>query len=173
MVRKSPRLNKSKRKKRCPKGSVRNPVSKECEKKKRRLRSNSKRTRRCPNGTRRNPPKTGQCKKRNLTGGSYGTTNRPSTPHPRKHDSGSGSDPGSPPSDPNLEISPGQETQPFSPTEATEQILDLEWKNDAHGNELSRLNDVQLLYADLTAENKQEIETIKRMLQKIVTQVIK
>ena len=63
MVRRSPRLNKSKRRKRCPNGSRRNLKTMQCEKKKRRLRSNSKYTKRCPNGSRRKPPKTGQCVK--------------------------------------------------------------------------------------------------------------
>ena len=51
------------RRKRCPNGSRRNLKTNQCERKKRRLRSNSKRTRRCPNGSRRRPPKTGQCVK--------------------------------------------------------------------------------------------------------------
>ena len=61
MVRRSPRLNK--RRKRCPNGSRRNLKTMQCEKKKRRLRSNSKYTKRCQNGSRREPPKTGQCVK--------------------------------------------------------------------------------------------------------------
>jgi len=61
MVRRSPRLNK--RRKRCPNGSRRNLKTMQCEKKKRRLRSNSKYTKRCPNESRRKPPKTGQCVK--------------------------------------------------------------------------------------------------------------
>ena len=64
MVRRSPRLNK--RRKRCPNGSRRNLKTNQCERKKRRLRSNSKRTRRCPNGSRRTPPKTGQCVKKSF-----------------------------------------------------------------------------------------------------------
>ena len=53
------------RRKRCRNGSRRNLKTNQCERKKRRLRSNSKRTRRCPNGSRRVPARTGQCVNKN------------------------------------------------------------------------------------------------------------